>query len=337
LLHNIDQSSAGAAEIGVGSGLSLSFNTSVQMAFACITVVGKSQSNTVGTGGLLAINTANTSWRGRTTQVSLELTWDGKVSVWIDGTLLFDQIQLPAAFLQQDLSTWNHVIRGATGAANDIHAIDNLSIAQGYGLGKYIVRAANSLGTHSSSLDLSVGSLPTVTTIKVDEVTFNSAKVDFNTLFTGGLQISKQGVIWGTSPELNLSNAVGRTEELITLDTLSSALSDLTDQTTYYFRAYAENALGVAYGDELSFKTPLTPPSVAYDNTTIILKKDQSATVSVSNSGGEVPSQFPDSVTYFGGFDVRALQMVKVQAAKFDFPGELRWMAAGNVYVADAI
>jgi hypothetical protein len=88
--------------VGIGSGLSLAFNTTlggVRLYYGA----SKANSSTVGTGGLIAFN-ANNTWRGKSAQVSLEVSYEGKVKVWIDGTLVFNDIQLPAAYLQEDFT-----------------------------------------------------------------------------------------------------------------------------------------------------------------------------------------------------------------------------------------
>jgi hypothetical protein len=253
------------AEIGTGSGLSLSFNTYVG-GIRLYYGPGKAQTSTVGQSGLLAFSNS-TSWRGKSAQVTLRIIRDS-VSVYVDETLVFDRVPLPAGYKTSDVSTWKHVIKSRTGGASDIHAIDRLSISQGYGPSSVQVAAHNSRGKYSATLKFTVGDLPTVTTSKVSEVKYDGATSGL-VVFDGNSPLLKKGLIWGTTSGLTLENALGKTEESTNQDTLVSQITGLSDQTTYYVRAYAENSLGIGYGTELTFETPITPPSVAYDNTRI--------------------------------------------------------------------
>lgn len=329
---DINSTTAGTPEVGIGSGISLAFNTSlggVRLYYGA----SKANSSTVGTGGLIAIN-ANNTWRGKSAQVSLEVSYEGKVNVWIDGTLVFNDVQLPEAYLKEDFTSWNHAFRAGTGTSNDLHAIDNLSVAQGYGKGSYPVRASNRLGTHSSSLELSVVTLPVVNTLAISDISSNSAKVSFRTLFNGGDQLQKQGVIWGASPDVTVDNALGKTEEILTQEEILAQLTALSELTQYYVRAYAKNAFGVGYGSELSFQTPITPPLFAYASDRIILKKDQSAALAVTSSGGAVPNVFPYEVSTFAG-STAGFSDGQATDAQFDGPIGITVDAAGIVYVSD--
>jgi hypothetical protein len=51
----------------------------------------------------------------------------------------------------------------------------------------------------------------------------------------------------------------------------SSLITGLTPSTTYYVRAYAENSVGVTYGNEIQFITSVAVPVIAATPTTIAL------------------------------------------------------------------
>jgi uncharacterized protein (TIGR02145 family) len=60
-----------------------------------------------------------------------------------------------------------------------------------------------------------------------------------------------RGVCWSTSPNPTLSDSY--TVDSSGLGSFTSNLVGLTDNTTYYVRAYATNSVGTAYGNAVSF------------------------------------------------------------------------------------
>ena len=95
--------------------------------------------------------------------------------------------------------------------------------------------------------------VPTVVTGEVSDVTDNSAKASFNITSDGGASITVCGIVWDEEPN--------PTEDLPTKVTFDGTkksytcqLTDLNANTTYYYRAYAINEAGIAYGEEYSFK-----------------------------------------------------------------------------------
>ena len=76
---------------------------------------------------------SNLSWRNATdVAVKVDISLDGKVTVTLGNTIIFDSIQLPDEYLQADQSTWVHTFGARTagpGANRTLrHAIDDLEI-----------------------------------------------------------------------------------------------------------------------------------------------------------------------------------------------------------------
>jgi hypothetical protein len=63
----------------------------------------------------------------------------------------------------------------------------------------------------------------------------------------GSSLITAQGLCWGTSPSPTTANSI--------TTTFTDTLKNLTPNTTYYVRAYATNAAGTGYGNEISFNS----------------------------------------------------------------------------------
>ena len=118
------------------------------------------------------------------------------------------------------------------------------------------VIAVNGIGTANGN-DISfttADSLSVLTTTAATSITENSAISGGNITDDGGLSILKRGVCWSTShnPDSSLST---KTSDGSGTGTFSSNLTGLTYNTTYYIRSYSVNALGISYGNELSFTT----------------------------------------------------------------------------------
>lgn len=91
---------------------------------------------------------------------------------------------------------------------------------------------------------------------------------------TGGKSITYYGFRWGTSPGLNKEETLSGTIDAN--KPFSTTIKGLKEGTTYYYRAFAVNAKGIAYGDIKSFTVPVkfnAPPVVSItspgDNLTI--------------------------------------------------------------------
>ncbi|MBQ6688273.1 MAG: SUMF1/EgtB/PvdO family nonheme iron enzyme [Bacteroidales bacterium] len=97
-------------------------------------------------------------------------------------------------------------------------------------------------------------SVPTVVTGQVSDVTDVSATASISITSDGGAAVTVCGIVWDEEPN--------PTEDLptkVTFDgkeeTYTCQLTDLNTNTTYYYRAYATNEAGTAYGEEYSFTT----------------------------------------------------------------------------------
>ena len=125
----------------------------------------------------------------------------------------------------------------------------------------YYVRAyaTNAGGTgYGNQLTFITGAaLPTISTMTASNITFNSAIVGGNVLNDGGASVTSKGVCWSTSQNPTLVNSnltIGQG-----LGSFNDTINGLSGNTTYYVRAFATNASGTAYGNQVSFNTYPTP------------------------------------------------------------------------------
>ncbi|NDI98743.1 T9SS sorting signal type C domain-containing protein [Flavobacterium sp. LaA7.5] len=103
---------------------------------------------------------------------------------------------------------------------------------------------------------------PTVTTTQIldADITSTSAISGGNVTSTGGAS-TVRGVVWNTSanPTVSLSTKTSDGTSTAT-GSYTSTLSSLSSNTQYYYRAYATNGGGTAYGTQYSFYTAAITP-----------------------------------------------------------------------------
>jgi len=130
---DVNASSASpTAEKGSGSKLKISFDAydNVMPNQAGIYLV---YNNTAATYNATAAGVlgyvGNTSWVGATNNhATIETNALGQVTVTVNGTVIFNNVQLPAAYLAANKATWKHAIAGRTGGIAMEQTIDNLVI-----------------------------------------------------------------------------------------------------------------------------------------------------------------------------------------------------------------
>ena len=106
--------------------------------------------------------------------------------------------------------------------------------------------------------------LPDVVTNEVTDITTTTATAGGEIISDGGSAINECGVCWTTEGEPTIDSDHIATQ--VTMGEFSVNLAGLTQNTTYYIRAYATNEAGTGYGDVLTFTTEeeivITAPTV---------------------------------------------------------------------------
>ena len=97
-----------------------------------------------------------------------------------------------------------------------------------------------------------------ITTKQVTSITGWSAVSGGEVTSDGTPTISKRGVCWSTSPVPTI-NDYTVTHHNGGLGKFSVTMDGLSENTTYYVRAFAWNSTGAIYGEEYSFTTPYKP------------------------------------------------------------------------------
>ncbi len=95
--------------------------------------------------------------------------------------------------------------------------------------------------------------LPTLITIAVSNITDSSAVTGGIITNDGGTTVTARGICWDTTSNPTISN--NHTTDGLDTGSFTSNMTGLLAGTTYYIRAYATNAIGTAYGNEIYFTT----------------------------------------------------------------------------------
>lgn len=100
-------------------------------------------------------------------------------------------------------------------------------------------------------------STPTVITLEVSDVTYNSAKSGGDVTTDGGSTVTARGVCWNTTKNPTILNST--TSDSTGVGQFKSSIIGLNANTTYHLRAYASNSIGTSYGSEMIFTTLIEP------------------------------------------------------------------------------
>ncbi len=161
--------------------------------------------------------------------------------------------------------------RGVCYSTSKNPTISNEVVQYGKGIGKfsvslkdliagktYYVRAyaKNKKGVaYGSSLSFTTleYGLPIVETLAVTNISFASATVGGSVVSDGGLNVIARGICYSLNENPTINDRYIVSGDGLGKFTIN--LEGLTDETTYYIRAYAKNSNGIAYGEQISFTT----------------------------------------------------------------------------------
>lgn len=163
---------------------------------------------------------------------------------------------------------------------------------------RYYVRAYAKNGTgigFGEVLDFKTGgetAKPQVSTVEISNATYNAAQCLCNVASDGGLELTERGVCWGleSDPTINVHKVPAEGTET---GNYTVTIEGLDPNTDYHVRAYAINEKGIAYGEDLPFRTTDGKPTVTTSGITEI-------TSTSAKCGGNVTDQGYSPVTERG-------------------------------------
>ena len=162
---------------------------------------------------------------------------------------------------------------GSGNIQNFTHNISTLSPNTTYYVKAYAVNDKGEGSGEIMSFQTPAYSIPQVQTGQATNVTDRSATCTGSVVSKGGQDIIEQGICYSTSTNPTISGSY------VTSSTSSSGIScnvtGLEFLKTYYYRAYAKNSVGIAYGEQKSFTTLDAPYSAGLNGRFSISKTKQ--------------------------------------------------------------
>ncbi len=153
----------------------------------------------------------------------------------------------------------------------------------------YYVRAygTNSAGTaygNEVSFKTLQIEVPVLTTTEITSITQTTASSGGNITDEKGGSVTARGICWST--HTNPTTSDNNTSDGAGTGSFNSSLTDLVPGTTYYVKAYATNSVGTAYGNEISFISLTTIPTVTTTAVSSIKQTNVVGGGNVTSDGG---------------------------------------------------
>jgi hypothetical protein len=198
--------------------------------------------------------------------------------------------------IERKTSATNFISVGTTD--KDVSNFNDTQMALGINY-TYRVFAYNQAGNspnYSNEVTVTSSNFPTLTTNSVSNLGSTIATSGGIITSNGGMAVIARGVCWSTSssPTIALNT---KTSDAQGNGNYTSNITNLTPATKYYVRAYATNAVGTNYGNEINFTTNTTAiPSCLKVSTVLV----DSITQSCWKNGKDNPYQlyrYEDRVT----------------------------------------
>ncbi len=215
------------------------------------------------------------------TNVATDITADGAI---LSGNVTSDggaTVTARGFLYGTNASYLTQTVQSGDGTGTFTKALTGLSAGTTY---YYKAYATNSRGTsYGDAMQFTTLYIPTVVTYDATDITTTAATISGNITSDGGYTITAKGFQYGTSAD-NLANTVTLG---IGAGAISTTLTSLDDNTTYFYRAYASNTIDTAYGETKTFTTAeIFAPSIttlpATDNTRTSLTLN----ASIASDGG---------------------------------------------------
>ncbi|MHC1779222.1 MAG: Omp28-related outer membrane protein [Bacteroidales bacterium] len=254
--------------VGTGYGNSVSVTTPAQTPALTTSQPSSITSTTLVTGG--------------------NITGDGGASITARG-VCWDTNQNPTILNASAYSANNEVTQlnaktsDGSGKGEFVSSINGLLPGTTYYLRAY---ATNSAGTSYGNqiTAVTLATAPVLTTAEASSITSTTAICGGNISSDGGSPVTERGVCWSTSQNPTISNS--KTSFGSGSGNFSGTITGLILGTTYYLRAYATNSKGTAYGNQITFNTASTFPSITTIEFTPLTPTSAQSGGNISSDGG---------------------------------------------------
>jgi alpha-tubulin suppressor-like RCC1 family protein len=171
---------------------------------------------------------------------------------WTDNSTNEDSFKI-----ERKITNGTYTVIGKTAVNITNYTDSNLVANTAYNYRVYAFNAAGSSLTYTNEVTISTQNnikLPTLVTTPISNINSISANSGGNITSDGGSPVTSRGIVWSTNPNPSVLLST-KTSDSSGVGVYSSNLNGLISNTIYYVRAYANNSVGTAYGNEISFKT----------------------------------------------------------------------------------
>ena len=138
-----------------------------------------------------------------------------------------------------------------------------------------------------------------VSTIGIFSITSSTAMVGGNVTSESGPTVTARGVCWGTTPNPTTANSI--TLEGTGTGSFTTNLTGLTENTTYYLRAYATSGVGTTYGNELVLPLNISGSNNG-KNPVTELQLDNKKVTRIATKGSVIADNYADSTLVTIGY-----------------------------------
>ena len=135
---------------------------------------------------------------------------------------------------------------------------------------------------------------PVITTTASSNISYTSATTGGDVTADGNSTVTERGIVYGTATLPTLATGTKVMDQTPGVGPFTSNITGLTDATMYYVRAYATNANGTSYGNEITFTT------LTISSPTVTTAASSSVTFTSAITGGDVTSDGGAAVTERG-------------------------------------
>ncbi|MCF7796925.1 MAG: FG-GAP-like repeat-containing protein [Lentisphaeria bacterium] len=133
---------------------------------------------------------------------------------------------------------------------------------------------------------------PTVTTQAVSDISIITATGNGAVTGLGVPNPTQHGICWSTSSAPTVADSKSEEGAATSTGAFTTAITGLSGLSTYYVRAYATNAAGTVYGNEVSFSTSADEPTTPASEIVFSDPDKGKATISWTNGNGSKRAVF---------------------------------------------
>ncbi|MFT3751684.1 MAG: hypothetical protein QM800_02020 [Paludibacter sp.] len=176
----------------------------------------------------------------------------------------------------------------------------------------------------------------TLSTTAASTITATSAVSGGNITSDGGSPVLSRGICWNTVGAPTIGNT--KTVDVSGgIGSFAGSLTGLLSGTTYYVRAYAMNSTTINYGNEITFTTSASAPTVAATTAATVI------TGNTANTGGNVTASGGSPITERGvcygittNPTIAGAKLIDPSPGVGSFVSSLSGLSGGTLYYARA-